>query len=144
MTEQTIRPAIQDDASGLTACIDAAYAPFFARGLALPPVSEGIAGDIANNHVWVAESDGRIVGGVVLVLNDSAHLANLAVHPDAGGQGVGRRLIDQAHEAASNAGHDRLQLATHIDMTTTQAFYRRLGWQETGQDGNKVYFAKEL
>jgi ribosomal protein S18 acetylase RimI-like enzyme len=144
MTEVTIRPAIQDDASDLTAYIDAAYAPFFTQGLTLPPVSEGIAEDIANSHVWVAESAGRIVGGIVLVLTNKAHLPNLAVHPDAGGQGVGRRLIDQAQDAAIKVGHDRLHLATHIDMTATQAFYRRLGWQETGQEGNKVYFAKEL
>ncbi len=139
-----MRRATQDDTAGLAACITAAYAPFLAQGLELPPVSAGIDEDIANHHVWLAESGGQIVGGVVLVLNDKAHLANLAVHPDAGGQGLGRRLIDQAQHAAKVAGHNCIHLATHIDMSATQKFYRRLGWQEAGQEGNKVYFAKEL
>ncbi len=138
-----IRRALPRDAEGLADCITAAYAPFIAEGLALPPVSEGIDEDIAKHHVWVAERNGQIVGGVVLVVGETAHLANLAVHPDAGGGGIGRRLIDQAQDAAWTAGYDRVHLATHIDMTATQSFYRRLGWQETGQDGNKVYFAME-
>ena len=78
------------------------------------------------------------------MLTDKAHLANLAVHPDAGGQGLGRRLIDHVVDAARIAGHHRIHLATHVDMPATQAFYDRLGWQRAGQDGNKVYFAKEL
>ena len=135
-----IRPATADDALGLTACIDAAYAPFLAKGLDLPPVSEGIAGDIRDHHIWVATQSDRIVGGVVLVLGDAAHLANLAVHPDAGGQGPGQALIAMATNAARAAGHDKLHLATHHKMTGTQAFYRRLGWVEVGRDGNKVYF----
>ncbi|MFG5383896.1 GNAT family N-acetyltransferase [Yoonia sp. R2-816] len=140
----TVRPATADDAHGLTACIDAAYAPYVAKGLDLPPVSEGIAGDIRDHHVWVATRGDRIVGGIVLVLDDTAHLANLAVHPDAGGQGLGQALIATATSAARAAGYDRLHLATHIEMTGTQGFYLRLGWVEAGRDGNKVYFEMQL
>ncbi len=140
----TVRPATADDAHGLTACIDAAYAPYVAKGLDLPPVSEGIAGDIRDHHVWVATRSDRIVGGVVLVLGDAAHLANLAVHPDAGGQGVGQALIATATSAARAAGYDKLHLATHVEMTGTQGFYQRLGWVEAGRDGNKVYFEIQL
>ncbi len=139
-----IRPATADDAPGLKACIDAAYAPFVAKGLDLPPVSEGIAGDIRDHHVWVATRSDRIVGGVVLVLGDAAHLVNLAVHPDSGGQGLGQALIGTATDAVLAVGHDRLHLATHIEMTGTQDFYLRLGWVEAGRDGNKVYFEMQL
>jgi hypothetical protein len=31
-----------------------------------------------------------------------------------------------------------------MGMTGTQAFYRKTGWAETGREGNKVYFSKEL
>ncbi len=139
-----VRPATADDAPGLTACIDAAYAPFVAKGLDLPTVSEGIAGDIRDHHVWVATHSDRVVGGVVLVLGETAHLANLAVHPDAGGQGLGQALIGTATDAARAAGYDRLHLATHIEMMGTQGFYLRLGWVEAGRDGNKVYFEMQL
>jgi ribosomal protein S18 acetylase RimI-like enzyme len=137
-----IRRAAADDAAGLTACIVAAYAPYLALGL--PPVAEGIADDIRDHNVWVAEVDGLIRGGVVLVLGGHAHIANLAVHPGAVGLGIGGALIDKAIEAAAAAGHHDIQLATHAQMTATQEFYRKRGWTETGRDGDKVYFARQL
>lgn len=137
-----VRRATAYDVAALTAVLEAAYAPFL--GLGLPPVTEGIGDDIRDNNVWVAELAGKVRGGIVLVLNNQAHIANLAVHPDAGGQGAGRALIDQAMAAAAAAGHDRIRLATHAKMTATQEFYRRLGWQETGREGDKVYFQMQL
>lgn len=137
-----LRRATADDAAALTICVAAAYAPFVHLGL--PPVTEGIAEDIAMHHVWVAEQGDKVVGGIVLVLGDCAHIANLAVHPEAGGRGVGGALMARAVQAAGNAGYRKMRLATHVAMTATQAFYRRCGWTETGRDGNKVYFETEL
>jgi ribosomal protein S18 acetylase RimI-like enzyme len=137
-----LRGATEGDVAGLTECLAAAYAPF--HDLGLPPVTEGIADDIRDHNVWVALVDGVVRGGIVLVLGPRAHIANLAVHPDAGGLGLGRALIDRATDAAAAAGHQSIELATHIDMTATQAFYRKLGWTETGREGNKVYFALQL
>lgn len=137
-----IRPASLADTDALVACLTAAYAPF--QHLGLPPVTEGVAEDISDRNVWVAEVDGVVRGGIVLTLGRHAHIANLAVHPDAGGHGVGKALIAQAIDAAAAAGHDAVQLATHVDMTATQAFYRKLGWQETGREGDKVYFQLQL
>lgn len=139
-----IRPATEDDAHALGACISAAYAPFLQAGLSLPPVAEGVVDDIRDHHVWVAETEGRLLGGVVMVLGESAHLANLAVDPVAGGQGIGRALIAQAKAAARDAGYHRLHLTTHVQMTQTRAFYRRLGWKETGCEAEKVYFQTDL
>ena len=139
-----IRQATAADSDALAACITAAYAPFLQAGLTLPPVADGIAEDIRNNHVWVAEDAGQLIGGVVLVLGDTAHLANLAVHPDAGGHGVGRALIAQAVAVARAAGYGAIRLTTHVQMTGTQAFYRRLGWIEAGREGEKVYFLHQL
>jgi GNAT superfamily N-acetyltransferase len=134
-----IRAAEERDAAAVTSCVAEAYAPF--RALDLPPVTEGIAEDIRDHHVWVAVHDGAIAGGVVLVMADTVHIANLAVLPARGGLGIGRALIEQATDAAWAAGHDHVTLATHAGMTGTQAFYRRLGWQETGREGQKVYFS---
>lgn len=137
-----IRRATAEDEAGLTAVLEAAYAPF--QSLDLPPVTEGIGDDIRDHNVWVAEVDGVVQGGIVLVLGRQAHIANLAVHPDAGGHGIGKALIDKASEAAEAAGHDTIQLATHAEMTQTQAFYRKLGWKKAGREGDKVYFQKQL
>ncbi|MEJ8561669.1 GNAT family N-acetyltransferase [Yoonia sp. GPGPB17] len=128
--------------AGLTAVLEAAYAPF--RALGLPPVTEGVAEDIRDHNVWVAEVDGEVRGGIVLVLGNLAHIANLAVHPDAGGLGIGQALINESSEASAAADHNMIKLATHVGMAGTQAFYLKLGWQETGREDNKVYFQKQL
>ena len=137
-----LRRATNEDVAGLTSVLEAAYEPFQALGL--PPVTEGIADDIRDHSVWIAEVGGKVQGGIVLVLGSRAHIANLAVHPDAGGHGIGKALIEMASEASVAAGHRQVHLATHAKMTATQAFYRKLGWQETGRDGDKVYFQKKL
>ncbi len=140
-----IRPATLVDADGLKAAVIAAYAPYAAQGIGLPPVAEGLADDIADHQVWVADDRGLILGGVVLVLRrGGAHIANLAVHPIGEGQGLGRKLIDTATTAARDAGCDRVALTTHRDMTGTQAFYARLGWMETGRNGDKITYALDL
>ena len=140
-----IRPATLDDAVGLRAAVIAAYAPFVAKGIGLQPFVDGLDDDIRDHHVWVAEDRGLIFGGIVLVMNGKqAHIANLAVHPMGEGQGLGRRLIDTANAAALTAGCTQTDLTTHKDMTETQAFYARLGWVETGRDGDKVTFALDL
>ena len=137
-----LRRANADDAAALTDVLEAAYAPF--QSLGLPPVTAGVAEEISQHNVWVAEVAGQVRGGLVLVLNTQAHIANLAVHPDAGGHGIGKALINVAVAASAAAGHKSVQLATHAQMTDTHAFYRKVGLVETGRDGNKVYFTLEL
>ena len=137
-----VRQATQDDVAALSSCLAAAYAPFLDLGL--PPVTDGVAEDIAQHDVWVAIIQDAVVGGVVLGLGNSAHVINLAVHPVASGQGVGRALLVTARARAVAAGFTTLQLATHVGMNATQAFYLRSGWSETGREGNKVYFECQL
>lgn len=137
-----LRRALADDAVGLTACITAAYAPYLDLGL--PPVAEGIADDIRDHAVWVAVIDDVVRGGIVLTLGDTAHIANLAVHPDAGGQGIAKALIKAAMDVAKAAGYGEIHLATHAKMMATQSFYRKNGWAEAGLQGNKVYFKRQL
>ncbi|SFS21896.1 GNAT family N-acetyltransferase [Yoonia litorea] len=137
-----IRRASDDDAEALTALITAAYAPY--QHLGLPPVAEGVADDITRHYVWVAEVAGVVRGGIVLIMSGDAYIANLAVHPDAGGQGIGSALISKACDLARCAGFEEIGLATHVGMTETQAFYRRLGWIETGHEGLRAYFKKDL
>ena len=139
-----IRPATVQDVEGLTACINAAYASAFERGISLPPVSDGIDRDIRDHLVWVAE-EGGIIGGIVLGLTDNtAHLINIAVDPSYGGRGVGRALIDTAVAAARDHGATRIDLATHVDMPGNVALYAHLGWCEIGRDANKVRMSRSL
>lgn len=145
MVRWEIRPAVTEDAVPLAACIDAAYADYRAHIKDLPPVSEGIAGEIQTNLVWVAELDHKIIGGLILKLGaDHAVLANLAVHPDAGGLGIGRGLIEHAESHCRKNGTTEFRLSTHIAMPENVGLYRHLGWKETGRSGNKVNMTKRL
>ncbi|MEY1557588.1 GNAT family N-acetyltransferase [Yoonia sp. R2331] len=137
-----LRRAVASDAQGLVRVVKAAYAAF--ADLDLPPVAEGLDADIRDHPVWVAELDGQIVGGIVLILSDPPKIANLAVDPNVKGQGLGRKLVNLATDAARAAGHRQVQLTTHADMSATRAFYARLGWTDAGQDGNKVYMTLQL
>ena len=145
MTEILIRRAGPEDAADLTAVIDAAYAPVRATLPNLPDVSEGVARDIAENLVWVATADGAILGGLILIVSgDHALLANVAVSPEAGGRGVGRALIAAAEAAASDLGLAEIRLRTHARMAGNLALYARLGWRETGRDGDSVRMSNPL
>lgn len=139
-----LRPAIAADAQDLTAIIVAAYAPYRAAGVDLPPVAEGIDRDIADKTVWVATLDQKMLGGMVMTLTPQAHLMNIAVSPAAAGKGVGAALLAKAEALAIAADHSAIHLATHSAMTATQAFYRAKGWVDVGREGDKLMMAKDL
>jgi GNAT superfamily N-acetyltransferase len=149
MTDWTIRRAQTGDADALARCIDAAYADYKARIPSLPDVSGGIGKDIADHNVWVAVADSRIVGGVVLLVvhgtdQSTATLANVAVDPGMGGNGLGRALIATAESQARLAGATELRLTTHVAIPQNVELYKRLGWHETDRTGNKIRMTKAL
>ncbi|MDF1855378.1 GNAT family N-acetyltransferase [Pseudooceanicola sp.] len=145
MTAFALRRATPADAAPLSACFERAYAAYVARIPDLPEVATGLAEDIAAHIVWVAESPGGVVGGLVLVLEpDRAHLANVAVDPGCRGLGLGAALIAQAEALARAAGRPVIGLATHAEMPENLRLYRHLGWCETGRDGARVFMEKPL
>ena len=144
MKHPVIRPAQASDAAALTRAIDAAYAIYAGRGLSLPPVSDGVAEAIAETPVFVAETAAGVVGGLILRLGDAAKIENIAVAPEGAGQGIGGALMKRAEDVARQAGYDRVTLATHAGLTETLRFYERLGWAETGHEGDRVFLARRL
>jgi GNAT superfamily N-acetyltransferase len=145
MQPLTIVPADPKDAALLASLIDAAYAAAHRRVPDLPDVSGGIADDIAERVVLVAWSGPSPVGVAIWGLDGSAaHLANIAVHPDSAGQGIGKALIAAVEQGARAAGADRIDLATHVGLPENVALYGHLGWRESGREGNKVYMTKAL
>lgn len=104
---------------------------------------------IAWHRVFVAEDRGRIVGLVVLIAEgEHALLDNVAIHPDAQGRGLGRRLIRLAEDEARRLGFSAIELYTHELMTENQALYARLGYREFDRREEKgyrrVYLRKSL
>lgn len=140
-----IHKAEPRDAEALSACIDAAYAQYAARIADLPPVSVDCAGEIARFQVWVAEIANDVVGGLVLVPQDGfMRLANVAVHPERRGAGLGRAFMELAESEAMDQGYVELRLNTHAGMPESIQLYGHLGWEQTARDGNKVSMKKML
>ncbi|MEP1933139.1 MAG: GNAT family N-acetyltransferase [Roseibium sp.] len=141
----TLRPAEERDAEALAQCIDRAYERYKTNLPSLPDVSNGIEQDIANHHVFVAESEDCLAGGAVLMINDHiAVLANIAVDPKQSGKGIGRLLIEQIEGAARDHGCTELRLTTHPKMPDNVALYQHIGWLEQDRSETKVRMSKLL
>ena len=140
-----MRRAVTGDAPELFRCIEAAYSNHATRIPDLPVVSEGIADEILNNIVWITETGGTIAGGIILIPRDGfLVVANIAVHPDHSGKGLGRALMDIAASESRQRGLSEMRLSTHADIPETVSLYEHLGWRETGRSGNKVHMSKTV
>jgi len=83
-------------------------------------------------HIFIAESEGRIVGGCALLRNDdgSFELAKMAVDPSMRGRQIGRALGEAAIERARALGAGRVELLSNTRLTPAITLYRSLGFVE--------------
>jgi GNAT superfamily N-acetyltransferase len=140
-----IRKALLVDAEALASCIDAAYAKYANRISDMPSVSDGIAEEINDNQVWVVVENGEIIAGLFLVPRDGfMKLANLAVHPNHDGKGIGRKLTELSEREAERQGYNEMRLNTHIAMPENVQLYKHLGWEEVSRSKNTVSMRKLL
>lgn len=63
-----------------------------------------------------------------------AHLARLAVHPAAQGQGVGRALLSNLFESLLRLGTARLSVNTQSDNNVSLRLYKKMGFNRTGEE----------
>jgi ribosomal protein S18 acetylase RimI-like enzyme len=91
----------------------------------------------ANNHVFVAQMDGKIVG--VMVLNyirllhkaeRKAMISALVVDEAMRGSGVGAALLERAYEHANASGCTVIELSSNESRTRAHAFYEKHGFVE--------------
>ncbi len=91
-------------------------------------------------RVFIARRAGIAVGTCTLfVLPLLAHAGapeaiaeDVAVHPDAQGQGIGRALMQHAMDLAQEAGCYKLALSSNQRREQAHAFYERLGFARHG------------
>ncbi len=127
--------------------MESAYAGYRTRmgGQRLPPLETDYGAEIAHYPAWVAVTEDRLVGGLIMTLDPpAATLMNVAVSPDFQGRGLGRGLMDFAEMQARKRHCGKIALATHELLTENAALYEYLGWQRVGADGNKLLFEKVL
>jgi L-amino acid N-acyltransferase YncA len=89
----------------------------------------------SQNHCYVAERDGRVVGTYILRANApalGAHVANAAfmVSPDAHGTGLGRAMAEHCLNEARRLGFRAMQF--NFVVSTNEAAIRL--WQRLGFD----------
>jgi ribosomal protein S18 acetylase RimI-like enzyme len=130
--DYAFRAATTTDVQDVAALVDAAYGHYVERIGMLPrPMTENYTEVIAKRQVTLAESDGTIVGVIVLVVDDEGFLIdNIAVHPSHRGKGLGKALLEFAEAEARRAGFDSIYLYTHEKMAENLALYSRIGYVE--------------
>jgi len=143
-----LRRATAADLPAIKAVIEAAYTRYLTRMDKPPgPMLRDYGPSVADGTTWVT---GEPVVAVLTLYPGDDHLLveNVAIHPSAQGQGLGRALLDFAEREAARQGLRRMTLCTHEVMTENQAIYAHLGYTETGrraEDGyRRIYLEKPL
>lgn len=87
--------------------------------------------DARREHCWIAERDGERVGSVFIVKDDrnTAKLRLLLIEPEARGEGLGRRLVEECIDFSRRAGYRKLVLWTHDNLAAARAIYQKHGFR---------------
>jgi GNAT superfamily N-acetyltransferase len=84
----------------------------------------------AEGRLFAADAGGEPIGFALMETVDGLpHLAELAVHPEHGRRGVGRRLVEFVCAWAARAGQPAVTLSTFRDVPWNRPFYERLGFR---------------
>ncbi|UOQ98765.1 GNAT family N-acetyltransferase [Hymenobacter sp. 5317J-9] len=103
--------------------------------------------DIQQNHLWVAELDGVVMGMAALTQDQDAEYAQadwdvtepalvthrLAVAPAAQGKGVALALMAEAEKQAAAQGLRVLRVDTNSENAATQRLFPKLGYRFAGE-----------
>ncbi|MFE7566472.1 GNAT family N-acetyltransferase [Streptomyces sp. NPDC057539] len=139
MSDLNIRSAAPDDIPAIVAML--ADDPLGAQRESpddLTPYTEAyerLARD-PNQHVVVAELDGRIVGTLQLTIIPGLSrrgatrsiIEAVRIHADARGSGLGTRFIEWAVDESRRQGCQLIQLTSDASRTDAHRFYERLGF----------------
>jgi ribosomal-protein-alanine N-acetyltransferase len=121
-----IRPMTLDDLADVVA-LEVASQP--------TPWSEGVFRDelAAGNRVYlIADDDGMVGFGGMMVIGDEAHVTNLLVSPQARRRGIGLRIMLALIDAVMARGARHLTLEVRSENEGARALYARLGLAPVG------------
>ena len=113
----------------------------------------------AEREIYVAESDGEIIGLFTLQWSDpsywreldneeSGYLHRLVVRRSAGGSGLGRRMLDWAEDYIRLQGKRWIRLDCMAENTKLNEFYQSCGFTRMGithfPDRSSILYEKQL
>jgi len=95
--------------------------------------AEGVRSYMAKGKFLVAENSSGLTACVYVELRgDRGYLGLLGVDPSCQGTGLGRKMMDAAENYFRKAGCRAIDLRVISARTPLPAFYRHLGYHETG------------
>jgi ribosomal protein S18 acetylase RimI-like enzyme len=96
------------------------------------PLAECVRSGSDRDRLWLAERDGRLVGCIAIVgtSDREAQLRWFLVEPSARGQGLGRRLLEEALGFSKARGYESIFLWTVSALTAAAQLYRAAGFEK--------------
>lgn len=133
----SVRPARAEDFAEvkqvLADTFESTWRPAITKASAERYLTSDVGGRYVDEHgltFWVAEVDGR-VAGMVHWSGDFIEALHVAgVHQRLG---LGKLLLARAEQAIGEGGFEKVRLETDTFNQQSQAFYRAMGYVETGQ-----------
>jgi GNAT superfamily N-acetyltransferase len=95
-----------------------------------PESVEALGAYLRAGHAWVITTDDDTPVGyaVVDIVDDCAHLEQISVHPNDGGEGLGATLLERVCELAEQEHYSAVTLTTFTDVPWNAPFYERHGF----------------
>jgi GNAT superfamily N-acetyltransferase len=144
-----LRPGALADLPALER-VEAAAATLFPpdalpAGAASPMPPESLRACLAASLLWVAETDGAGVVGLIAAegRGESLHILEMDVLPSHGRQGIGTRLLHHACQVARERGYRHVTLTTFAHLPWNAPFYERNGFREVVEFGAYPHLAVE-
>ena len=82
---------------------------------------------------FVADIDGKVVGYIVYwIIEDEAHVANIAVHPEMRGRGIGKKLLEKVLLDSGEKNVSCINLEVNEKNEVAKNFYFKYGFEIVG------------
>lgn len=104
---------------------------------------------LAEQEVWLAEDQGRLLGALILVpRSDDLLIESISTDPQHQAAGLGRAMLDAAETRARQLGFNRVRLYTGTVLTHLTGWYGRHGYVteriEELRDRSVTHMMKQL
>jgi ribosomal protein S18 acetylase RimI-like enzyme len=130
-----IRPATTHDLPALQDIERAAGKPFAQIGMTAvaddePPSVATLREFQQAGRAWVWTDDDVPIGYLIVgIVDGSAHIEQVSVHPDYAGRRIGKRLLDRGARWAAATVLPAMTLTTFTEVAWNGPYYERLGFR---------------